>query len=98
MARFVTQDVSILQAVQSYRDARGMASECEELKAEAQRKIVGYMNNEGVEVMQAGNSLVKLTRYEQLRVDVTALRKAEPELVKKYTVAEERLRMTINDA
>ena len=98
MARFITQDKQILEAVESYRTARGMASECEEVKTESQKKIVAYMNDEGVEVMQAGNSLVKLTRYEQLRVDVTALRKAEPELVRKYTVSEERLRMTINDA
>lgn len=98
MSRFITQDKNIIDAVKKFRAGKSLIRECEDYVKDAQSEIVIYMDHEGVEVMQAGNSLVQITRYESVRLDTTRLRRDYPELVSKYALPTESLRVTVKDA
>ena len=98
MSRFITQDAGVIDQVKRYRSAASMLSFSKEEQEEARQNIVAYMNDEGVEAMQAGNNYVTITRYTSVRFDTCRFRREHPELAHDYTVETEALRFTVKDA
>lgn len=98
MSRFITQEPQIIKAVESYRSAASVLTLAKEQQDEDKKHIIAYMSNEGVETMQAGSNLVKLTRYTSVRFDSIKFRQENPEMAAKYTQEVEAIRFTVKDA
>lgn len=98
MARFVTQDKAVVETVKTYRAATVVERDAKEAKDDAKTRILEYMDKCGVEVMEAGRSLVTVTRYTSAKFNITQFKKDYPELVKEYLVETDAIRLTIRDA
>lgn len=98
MERYITQDKGIIDAVKLYRAATVLERDVKEEKDNTRNKILHYMETCNVTTMEAGRSLVKITRYSTSKLDVAQLKKDFPEIAAQYSTVTESVRLTILDA
>ena len=81
------------------KDLKELTRMQEELAAEIallQDSIKAEMTARGVEDLTAGEYRIRYTTYTASRIDTTALKKAMPELVERFTKTTEGQRFTVN--
>ena len=85
------------RAVDKLRTARAQKKRWEEAEADAKREIMDALNGKTVGTVR-GETVVTVTVTKTSRIDVTALRKAEPDIAALYTVQSPSERLNIVQA
>lgn len=92
----VPLDAYAREALDSYTQASEQIDQWSEVKAKARDMLVTYLRHHNADVGTIeGHPLIRLVAFEQLRLDSTALKEAEPYTYRKFLrrVAVEQLRL-----
>ena len=98
MPRLMVQDEKIVEAAKSYRAAAALEKEAKEYVKESRQILLEFMEDNGMIIMQAGNSLVKATDVVSLRFDTVRFRRDYPELASEYMTEVHSTRLTVTEA
>ena len=85
----------ITKAAKEYREYMAMIKELQDEADAIKANLIGYMDEKGVEAVQADVFTVKWTKYQSQRIDTTAFKKEMPDVAARYTKTTETRRFMV---